>query len=208
MKPESVSSYEIGYKGVIAKKLLIDAYYYYSEYKDFLLTVALGQPATGNATDLYSPFTTTNISYKQNSTQNVKANGWGIGLEYQLPRDFNLYGNVFSDELRDVPAGTVTFFNAPKFRWNLGLRNENVVKNIGFNIVAKWQDKNYYEGTFISGTLPSFIWFDGQITYKIPNTKSVFRIGGTNLGNSYYRTGFGSPYVGGLYYISYGYNVL
>jgi outer membrane receptor protein involved in Fe transport len=55
--------------------------------------------------------------------------------------------------------------------------------------------------------LSPFTWVDAQITYRPKNSKSVWRLGGTNLGNNYYRTGFGSPYVGGLYYISYGYNI-
>jgi hypothetical protein len=41
----------------------------------------------------------------------------------------------------------------------------------------------------------------------MPKYKSVIRLGGTNVLNNYQRTGYGSPYVGGLYYISYGYNV-
>jgi hypothetical protein len=89
----------------------------------------------------------------------------------------------------------------------VGLRNDNVYRNIGFNVVFKWQDNNYYEGTFISGTLPYFGWWDAQVTYRPKGTKSVFRVGGTNLGNFYARTGFGSPSVGGLYYMSYGYNL-
>ena len=83
----------------------------------------------------------------------------------------------------------------------------DVFNNIGFNVVFKWQDNNYYEGTFVSGTLPYFGWWDAQVTYRPPTTKSTFRIGGTNLGNQYQRTGFGSPAVGGLYYISYGNNL-
>jgi hypothetical protein len=109
--------------------------------------------------------------------------------------------------LKDVPAGFVTFFNAPKYRWNIGLRNDNVCHGFGFNAVVKWQDNNYYEGTFVTGTLPYFTWVDAQITYRPPHTKSTFRLGGTNIGNNYYRTGFGSPEVGGLYYFSYGYNL-
>jgi outer membrane receptor protein involved in Fe transport len=205
--PETVSSYEIGYKGVIGKTVLVDAYVYYSRYKDFLARYGLGQSKTGNPAEVLSPFTTTNISYIQNSDQLVKAVGWGIGLEYEFIPKYFLYGNVYSDELRKVPAGLVTYFNAPKYRWNLGLRNDNVCNNIGFNIVMKWQDNNYYEGTFVSGTLPYFLWVDGQVSYRPAKTKSTFRLGATNIGNSYYRTGFGSPAVGGLYYISYGYNL-
>lgn len=207
VKPETVSSYEIGYKGIIKKKLLVDAYLYYSKYKDFLATIGVGQSRSGNAQELYSPFSTTNVSYKQNATQSVSAVGWGIGLEYQFIKGYNFYGNVFSDELQNVPAGFVSFFNAPKYRFNIGLRNENVCHNVGFNVVVKWQDNNYYEGTFVSGTLPYFGWVDGQITYHQSKTKSTWRLGATNIGNNYYRTGFGSPAVGGVYYVSYGYNI-
>jgi outer membrane receptor protein involved in Fe transport len=206
LTPESVNSYEIGYKGILNKKILIDAYLYYSQYKNFILSTAVVQSTAGYKYEIYSPFSNS-LSYNQNSSSTVKSIGWGIGLEYQIFQRFLLYGNVFSDQLKDVPAGEVTFFNAPKYRFNIGLRNENVCHNVGFNVVAKWQDNNYYEGTFVSGTLPYFTWVDAQITYHPPNTKSVFRVGGSNLGNSYYRTGFGSPAVGGVYYISYGYNL-
>ena len=205
--PETVGSFEFGYKGVISKKLLVDAYIYFSQYKNFLGRVGLGQSQTGNPTDLLSPFTTTNISYTQNSPTPVNEDGWGIGLEYQFIKNYTLYGNVFYDELTNVPAGLITYFNAPPYRFNIGLKNENVYHNVGFNVILRWQDNNYYQGTFVTGTLPYFTTVDAQITYRPPHTKSIFRIGGTNLGNNYYRTGYGSPAVGGLYYASYGYNI-
>jgi len=207
VKPETVNSFEIGYKGVIGKKLFIDGYAYYSRYQDFLVSAAVAQSKEGNKWELYNSFTTRNVSYVQNSPDVVKSLGWGIGIEYQLPKKYMLYGNIFSDELNNVPANTVTFFNAPLYRFNVGLRNENVYKNIGFNVVFKWQDNSYYEGTFVSGTLPYFGWWDAQVTYRPQGTKSTFRVGGTNLGNQYQRTGFGSPSVGGLYYMSYGWNL-
>ncbi len=208
LKPETVNSYEVGYKGVIGKKLLLDAYFYYSYYNDFIVSQAVVQGGqNGYKFETYSNFSSNNVSYNQNSTQTVKSSGWGIGIEYKLIKNYVFYGNVFSDVLKDVAPGDVTFFNAPKYRVNVGLRNDNVCHNIGFNIVAKWQDENYYEGTFISGTLPSFTWVDAQVSYRPAGTKSVFRVGGTNLGNKYARTGFGSPAVGGLYYISYGFNI-
>jgi len=209
MKPESVSSYELGYKGVIAKRLFVDGYVYYSKYQDFLGRIAVAQPSSAaNLSSLFTPLTTRNFSYIQNTDQEVKAIGWGISGELQLMKGYFVYGNVFSDKLRDVPAGLVTSFNAPLYRYNVGIRNENIWKNVGFNFVWKWQDNVYYESTFATGTLPSFGWLDGQVSFKLPKSKSMIRVGGTNLLNSYYRTGYGNPYVGGLYYVSYGYNIL
>ena len=208
LKPETVQSYEIGYKGIIGKRLLIDAYYYFSQYKDFIVNAAVVQGGnTGYKYEVYSGFSSNSVSYNQNSSTSVKSNGWGVGIEYKLIKNYMLYGNIFSDVLKNVPAGAITFFNAPKYRYNVGLRNENVCHNIGFNVVVKYQDNNYYEGTFVSGTLPYFTSVDAQVSYRPANTKSTFRVGGTNLGNNYYRTGYGSPAVGGLYYVSYGFNL-
>ena len=207
VKPETVKSYEIGYKGILGKKVLFDAYYYFSKYDNFLVSEAVVQSQTGPNYELYSNFSSNSLSYVQNSPTTVKSYGWGVGVEYKVIKNYSLYGNVFSDLLKDVPADVVTFFNAPKYRFNIGLRNDNVYKNIGFNVVFKWQDNNYYEGTFVSGTLPYFGWWDAQVSYRPTGTKSVFRIGGTNIGNQYQRTGYGSPSVGGLYYMSYGWNI-
>ncbi|RYY88883.1 MAG: TonB-dependent receptor [Chitinophagaceae bacterium] len=209
IKPESVTSYEIGYKGVAGKRLFYDAYFYYSQYKNFLGRVAVVQSLSGNRSGALDPSGAASraMSYVQNTDQEVNATGWGVSAEYNLIRSYYIYGNVFSDELRDVPEGYITFFNAPKYRTNLGFRADNIWKGVGFNIVWKWQDENNYEGTFVSGMLPAYHTVDAQVSYRIPNTKSVFRIGATNLGNQYYRSGYGSPYVGGLYYASFGYNI-
>jgi hypothetical protein len=209
VNPETVSSNEIGWKGVINKVFAFDAYGYMSRYRNFLSGIAIGQSsqATVSPADLLDPTKTRNLSYTQNTPGQVKAWGWGVSMEYKFIKNYYLYGNVFSDVLKDVPTGFIAYFNAPKYRINVGLRNDNVCHNIGFNAILKWQDSNVYEGTFVSGTLPSFTWIDAQISWRPPNTKSIFRIGGTNIGNNYARTGYGSPYVGGLYYVSYGFNL-
>jgi outer membrane receptor protein involved in Fe transport len=205
VNPESVSSAEIGYKGLLTKKLFVDVYGYYSRYQDFFARVAVVK--SSSPTNALNPIASTNYAYIQNSPEAVKATGWGIGLEYQLSRGYVLGANLFSDKLKDVPPGFVSYFNAPEYRANLSLRNDNIWKNVGFNIISKWQDVNHYEGTFVAGTLPAFWTVDAQVSYRMPKGKSVIRIGGSNILNHYARTGYGSPYVGGLYYVSYGYNM-
>ncbi len=213
VKPESVQSFELGYKAVIAERLLIDAYGYYSRYKDFIGRVAVGRGESANPDprvayrELASPFTTTNYSFVNNVSTPVKAYGWGLGLEYKIYRGYTFTGNVYSDKLKDVPADVITFFNTPKVRFNLGLGNENVYKNFGFNVLLRWQDKMYWEGTFATGDVPAYTTIDAQISYKITSIKSMIKLGGTNISNKYYTSAFGNPQVGGLYYISFGYNV-
>lgn len=213
VKPESMQSYELGYRGVLAKKLLIDVYGYYSRYKDFIARVAVGRgksrstnPAV-NYPELLSVVTTDNYSFVYNVEQPVKAYGWGAGLVYNIYKEFNISGNVYSDKLSDVPPGVVTYFNTPKIRYNLGVSNDNVYKNIGFNVIFKWQDKMFWEGTFGTGDVPAYSSLDAQVSYKLPEIKSMIKLGATNLINKYYLSAFGNPQVGGLYYISFGYNV-
>jgi len=45
------------------------------------------------------------------------------------------------------------------------------------------------------------------VTWRMPSSKTQFRIGASNLLNKYYRSAFGNPEVGGLYYVSFGYNL-
>jgi outer membrane receptor protein involved in Fe transport len=55
LKPESMRSFEAGYKGYINKKLLIDMYAYFGKYTDFLGRIVLVQPTNNNK--LYSVVT-------------------------------------------------------------------------------------------------------------------------------------------------------
>ncbi len=214
LKPESVQSYEIGYRGLMLnQRLMIDVYGYYSKYEDFLGRVAVGRGASASTNpavslaELLSPFTTTNYSFITNTTTPVKAMGWGIGGEYRIYKGYTVNGNVSSDKLRDVPANFVTFFNTPELRFNLGLSNTNVYKGLGFNVLYRWQDNVMWEGTFGSAEIPAYGVFDGMISYNFPKTKNLLKIGASNVFNNYYRSAFGNPSVGGLYYVSFGYNV-
>ena len=214
LQPETVQSFELGYKGLIGNRLLFDIYGYYSEYKDFIARVAVARAQSESTNpqeflpELYSPFTTNNYSFVTNSPTPVKAIGWGVGLQYQLQKGYTVMGNVYSDKLQDVPEGLITFFNTPKLRFNLGLGNDDVAKGFGFNFVYKWQDAIDWEGTFGTGQIPSFGVLDGQLSYKLPKIKSLIKLGATNITNSYYRSAFGNPEIGGLYYVGFAYNVL
>jgi hypothetical protein len=128
-------------------------------------------------------------------------------VEYRFLKTYNLIANVYSDKLRDVPANFVTFFNTPEYRFNLGVNNADVYKGIGFNLMYKWQDKVYWEGTFGSAEIPAYGMLDAMVSYRLPKTKHLLKIGATNVTNNYYRSAFGNPSIGGLYYISFGYNV-
>lgn len=206
LEPEIVNSYEIGYRGLPARQILVDAYVYYSIYKDFIGRIAVGRASPGG--NIANPLASENYSYPVNSDASVKAIGWGIGFDYQLGNRYVAKVNVSGDQLRDVPADLVTFFNTPKFRYNIGLSNDAIGKtHWGFNILWRWQDKVNWEGTFGAGEIPSFSTLDGQVSYKFSKIRSLLKLGASNLLNKYYVSAFGNPEVGGVYYISFAYNV-
>ncbi len=215
-KAETVNEVEAGYKGLLLhKKLLIDIYGYYGIYKDFIARTLVAQSVSGNANDVTiqnvvsnSPLVTI-YSVPTNITSQVKTYGFGVGIDYSLPRDFSIGVNASSDKITDVPAGFVAAFNAPLYRVGAYIANSGFGYNnrLGFNISWRWQDDVDYQGDFANGHVPAYNTVDGQISYKFPVEKILLKLGATNLFNQYYRNGFGNAAIGGLYYVSFGYNL-
>jgi hypothetical protein len=78
---------------------------------------------------------------------------------------------------------------------------------MGFNVAYRWQQSYFYQGDFVYGNLPDVQTLNAQISYKLPTSKSIIKLGANNLLNSYYYDGVGSAQIGGLYYVSFGFNV-
>ena len=207
LKPESLSSFELGYKGLVMdSKLLIDVFGYWGQYTDFLARTRVVQAKNGGPVDLQHGQV---YSVPVNSPSKVQTNGYGIGLSYGLPRNYSINFNFASDNLTNVPANFIASFNSPKYKLNAGVANSGFGKNklMGFTVAYRWQDAFYFQGDLATGDLPSVQTLDAQFSYKISKAKSIIKLGATNLLNQYYYNGVGNSYVGGLYYISFGYNV-
>lgn len=198
LKPESVNSIELGYKGLIANKLLIDVYGYYSQYQDFLTRRLVFQTATNRKFSI--PFNTEN---------RVKSFGYGISLDYRLPGNFLFGVNFASDELTDVPQGFQAAFNTPKYKTNVKFSNTGFgAKNAyAFSVVYRWMSSYRFESDFINGEVPAINTLDAQVSYKLPNNKYILKVGGSNILNQYYVQAPGNPAIGALYYVSIGYNI-
>lgn len=208
-KPETVSSWEIGYKGIINEKLFIDIYGFYAQYTNFIgLTVLVKNPypisdtlpPVINAFNTYGVYT--------NSTNKVNTVGAGLGLQYSLPKGFFVGGNIAYNDLSNADADVLTQFNTPKIKYNLSFSNYTIKKIFGFNLTYRWQESYYYSSSFVSGNTAAFGVLDAQISMKLPKmNNSMIKIGASNIFNHYYTDAVGNPQVGGLYYVSLGYNV-
>lgn len=208
-KAESLTSFEAGYKGLLMdSRLLVDVYGYYGNYEDFTGRVNVVQSKSGNPIVQADADTGQIYSVPINYSNKIKTYGFGAGFDYRLPKNFTLSANFASDNL-DVPAGLTANFNSPKYKLNASIGNSGFGKDkrLGFNVAYRWQDAFYFEGDLANGNLPSVQTLDAQVSYKLPQTKSVFKVGANNLLNQYYYNAVGNSFVGGLYYVSFGYNI-
>ncbi len=210
LKPESLSSFEAGFKGLMLQgKLLVDVYGYFGTYKDFLGRKVTVQQS-GAAIALSDTLNGRRLSIPVNSTDKVKTYGFGLSLDYRLPLNFTIGANVASDILTDVPTNFVAYFNAPKYKANVNLGNSGFGpgKRLGFNVAYRYQGAFLFQGDFATGNLPVVQTLDAQVSLKLPKAnKSIIKLGATNLLNQYYYNAIGNAQVGGLYYVSFGYNI-
>lgn len=220
-KPERVSTIEFGYKGLINNRLLIDAYYYNSTYHDFIGSVTLIQPTGATTRNIYST--------QRNYTSPIRTQGFGIGLDYSLPGNFQVGGNVsnntlntggvslFSGEMNKntLDDGFQVRFNTPKYRYNVSVGNRNIRSSgWGFNVVYRYQDAFEWQSSLgntninISSDvnnrpiIPAYGTLDAQISKRISAIHSIFKIGGNNILQKEYTTGWGNPTVGSMFYLS------
>ena len=210
LKPEALSSMEVGYKGLLlGGKLLVDMYGYYGTYKDFLGRQVTVQSLSASPIKLSDTANGYRFSIPVNSGDKVKTYGFGIGFDLKLPMNFTFSSSLASDILKDVPTNFVAYFNSPKYKVNASLGNTGFGKGkrLGFNVAYRYQGEFLYQGDFATGNLPVVQTLDAQFNIKFPKTKSIIKFGASNLLNQYYYNAIGNSQIGGLYYVSFGYNL-
>jgi iron complex outermembrane receptor protein len=222
-QPEGITSWEVGYKSVLFdNRLLIDWDAYANVYTGFLgqvqvyvpigetigsdaaviamvdrnrdATVASGGNAASKGQERYRVYT--------NAKNQYTTYGSSLGVTWQLDKGYAVSGNVNYNEIKgnSTPDLFVTGFNTPRWTSNLSFGNRAVTKNIGFNIVWKWQDAYLWESPLVTGDVGVIHNLDAQVTYRIPVWKATLKIGATNLLNNRYIQYAGGPTIGGLYY--------
>jgi outer membrane cobalamin receptor len=200
VRPESVTAFELGYKGLLGSHVLIDVYGFYNQYKDFITAVNVYQNQ-GTAT---AP-TFVKFGVPVNAEGKVSTYGGAFGLDYVLGK-YTLSGNVSYNKIGDLPENYINDFNTPSVRFNLGFSNAQIFKNVGYNINYRWQDKFMWNSSFAAGEVPAFGTLDAQVNFKIPSVQSIIKVGGSNILNKYYYTSYGNPEAGAMYYVSFAFN--
>jgi outer membrane receptor protein involved in Fe transport len=224
-KPEKINSFEIGYKSVLAEnRLVIDADAYTNQYDGFLGQVQVyvphGETVGTNAAvlamldrnrDSIAATSTTASSkgqdrYRVYTNAKNKYNNYGaaLGITYNFYKKFTVAGNVNFNKMKAQNTSDifVTGFNTPQWTTNLSFGNREVVKNIGFNVVWRWQQSFLWESPLVTGNIPSYNTIDAQVTFRFPKLNSQVKAGGADIFNKRYIQYAGGPTIGGLYYVA------
>jgi outer membrane receptor protein involved in Fe transport len=215
IKPEQVTSVEVGYRGKF-DKLIVDFSTYYNKYQDFISQEVVIAPFYGTVSNgglgdgglsaqalangdfqAYSAYT--------NSDADVKSYGASLGLSTKVLNGFDLGGSyTFTKQDFDQAANPdfQTNFNTPEHKFKASFGHTEVFTNFGFNVAYRFSDDYFWEATFGNGIVPEFHTVDAQINYKIPSLKSIIKVGATNLTGTEYFTAFGTGFIGSMYYAS------
>jgi iron complex outermembrane recepter protein len=224
-KPEKINSFEVGYKSILANnRLIVDADAYTNQYDGFLGQVQVyvphGETVGANAgvlamldrnRDSIAATSTTAASkgqdrYRVYTNAKNKYNNYGaaFGITYNFYKKFTVAGNVNFNKMKAQNTSDifVTGFNTPQWTTNLSFGNREVVKNIGFNVVWRWQQSFLWESPLVTGTIPSYNTIDAQVTFRFPKLNSQIKAGGADIFNKRYIQYAGGPTIGGLYYVA------
>lgn len=224
-KPEGIRSFEVGYKALLLdNKLLVDIDAYTNRYDGFLGQVqvyvpkgeTVGSDAAVLATldrnrDATAATSTTAASKGQDryrvytNAKNTYTNyGSALGITYNFYKKYTVSGNANFNKMKANTSSDifVTGFNTPEWATNFSFGNREIVKNVGFNVVWRWQDAFLWESPLVTGGVDAYNTIDAQINVRIPNLKSTVKLGGANILNHRYIQYAGGPTLGGLYYVA------
>ncbi|QNH63714.1 TonB-dependent receptor [Hymenobacter sediminicola] len=218
LKPEHIRSVEVGYKAALLPggRLLADVDFYYNTYRDFIAQVEAyvpigtsGQPLN-TGTDLSTIATALNTRSGQaryrlwtNSQSQVYNYGGSLGLRYDVANGYlaGASATVARLDRTESGDGLEDGFSTPRWAYNLSLGNEKVYKNVGFGLNYRWQARYYSQTFLVTGYVPAYSTLDAQLSYAVPMPNLRFKLGASNLLNSYYASYLGGPSIGGLYYL-------
>ncbi len=216
IKPEQVTSAEIGYRGKF-NGVIVDFSAYYNKYKDFISQAVVISPYYGTVGDggasvaaiangdyqAYSTYT--------NSPADVNSFGASIGLSTKVFGNYDLSGSYTFAKLdfdQSKYPDFTTNFNTPEHKFKASFGNTELFENFGFNVSYRFSDDYFWEATFANGVVPEFHVVDAQINLTVPSIKSIFKIGATNLTGKEYYTAYGTGFIGSMYYASWTINNL
>ncbi|OEK04907.1 carboxypeptidase-like regulatory domain-containing protein [Roseivirga misakiensis] len=216
IKPERVTSIEIGYRSLVEDKRVFEILYYRNYYNNFIGNTRVIKPRTSPSTDI-TLATEQALNPGQSELFFITDNSDGLivteGLEmmYDVTSDggTNFGVNVtYANISQDSDDPLTPNFNTPPFKLNFTVGHRKLGRHLAAQLSWRFRSEFEWESPFLDGTIPDYHTLDFQITYKLPDLNSAFRIGGNNVLNREQFNNFGGAEISSYYYISFTFNNL
>jgi outer membrane receptor for ferrienterochelin and colicins len=190
IRPEVNKTYELGYKGVIAKRLFVDVVGYRTHFDGFqsplvvIAIPAIGTQAYNRATGarITDPAGNPQIALTYFNAGEAKIRGIDAGLRFYLTDKVAASGSgsfVKIDTIIRKLTDPIeaTSFNSPSVRLTGGMDFTDVVDNLVAGFTTRYVTKYDFRSGVNYGTVPAFGTLDLSASYRLPsrNAKILFQ---------------------------------
>ncbi|HEX6373252.1 MAG TPA: TonB-dependent receptor [Longimicrobium sp.] len=201
LEPEENTTWEFGYKGVIADRVFVDVAHYRSRYENFMSPLAVigdglglgaaGQPAgtqvwaydaDGNRINntLGNPALT--LTYY--NLGSARLTGTDAGVNVVITPRINVRGTLSLIDISDVAveAGREesTTLNSPELKWTVGAGFQDFGRLTG-GLSMRHVDEYYFRSGANRGFVPGFTTVDANLGYRIDRFNTQISLGVSNL---------------------------
>ncbi|WP_420386425.1 TonB-dependent receptor [Roseivirga sp.] len=214
IKPEQVTTFEIGYRSLVEEKRIFEVTIYRNYYENFIGNIRVIKPQTSPQVDLQRSVEQAS-SLGSNDLIFVTANSsktiitQGIEFLYDITGSTGLNFSVnaaYADIIREKDDPVVPGFNTPPFKWNVTVGHTRISRALAASLTWRSRTTFEWQSPFADGSVDDFSTFDLQLTYRIPEIKSAIRLGANNVHNIDQYNTFGGPEINAFYYLSFSYD--
>lgn len=210
LKPERITTFEIGYRGMVQDRRVFELTIYRNYYNNFIGNIRLVKPRTSPSVDLIKAIDQANqsgsseiIFVTDNSEKQIITQG--IDFLYDITGTSGVHFSVnatYADIIQDADDPLVPGFNTAPFKWNVTLGHRRISRAFGASLSWRARTTFEWQSPFADGSVDDFSTFDVQLSYKIPEIFTLIRLGANNVHNIDQFNTFGGPEINAFYYLS------
>ncbi|MBM3908642.1 MAG: TonB-dependent receptor [Gemmatimonadetes bacterium] len=200
IQPETNTTYELGYKGVVKDRLYIDIAAYKATYDNFLSPlIIIANPLLGAAaTNAYNAATGKMVGSEVNAGPQValtyvnvgkaKISGVDAGARLYITPQLTLSSNISIlkvDTIETPSSGSLvtaateaTAFNSPTLKWTVGLDDAQLVGHVSGGLMLRTVNEYFFRSGVNVGRLPGFTTLDLNVGADLPwqGTRLMVRV--------------------------------
>lgn len=214
IKPETITSFEFGFRSLVDSKRLFEAILYVNHYRNFIGVTRVIKPRTSPLTDLRlaaeqanNPGTSEQFFVSDNAARAIITQGVEFVYDVTSDEGTNFVVNTtLANIIQSSDDPLTPGFNTPAFKLNLTLGHDRISKNFGGKVSWRFRSAYEWESNFVDGNIPGYNTFDFQFTYRVPKIFGSIRFGGNNVLNNAQFNAFGGPEITAFYYVSFGFD--